>query len=96
MKHGVRDEKKGNKLKDSSPYTLLFHSLLWVVRVMGIFLFKDKAYGPEVILQSLIVTVHFDIKLHQPPHFFYRRIRVPAIDFRGTDGEVNIPAGQVC
>lgn len=48
---------------------------------MGIFLFKDKAYDPEMILQSLIVTVNFDTN------------RVQAIDFRETDGEVNIPAG---
>lgn len=68
MKHEVKGEKKGNILKDSSPpHTPLFHSLLRVVRVMGIFLFNDKAYGPEVILQSLIVTVNFDIELHQPP-----------------------------
>lgn len=33
---------------------------------MGIFLFKDKAYGPEMILQSLIVTMNFDIKPGQP------------------------------
>lgn len=46
---------------------LLFHSLLRVVRIMGTFSFKNKAYGTEVILQCLIVTVNFDIKPHQPP-----------------------------
>lgn len=34
---------------------------------MGMFLFKDKAYGPEAILQCLIVTVNFDTKPDQPP-----------------------------
>lgn len=34
---------------------------------MGIFLFKNKVYGSEVILQLLVVTVNFDIKPDQPP-----------------------------